>query len=315
MSAENQITTDWQRQNVQVVLAPRWESVQTQERSWLWLNGNRIDDLEAQIQALTRRFDYHWVWRGTEWEYRAPGYRRGPMLVPLDHEALLTHFLDAWAPQGAGLLLQSSEPSDVLLMHLQQLHLLIGADGMPLSFSLEPSRQLEEIGEGLPSAQRAQLLGPIARLTWRADSEASTEWLQLDMPAHCGGTPLRTGEHLQLTHEDETALAQASYRWFIRDTARLFFQRYPAHTSDLTEQQLCNKLALIDAESDVLGLALERDARQYMALRLTYPKELFDRDATLRKLLCSPQMSARHRLLEAEEHLSRTARSKVESAS
>lgn len=306
MSTAEHAVPGWPRQHVKVVTTPAWATLQDGPRPWLWLSGECSESLEADVRGLTQRFDHQWVWLDTAWQYESPGYQQGPMLVPLD-TTLFNHFLETWAPQRAGLLLLGPDDEQELLGHLRQLRLIIAADGLPLTFSLGASRQLEELGESLPNERLAQLFGPIARLIWRAGGKHATEWLQADAPTAMPGVALADGHHLTLTPEDEATLDQASHAWFMRDTARLFTLRHPALASALTETQLYAQLMAFDREADSLALLLERDARHYMELRFVYPQALFAHDTLLRNHLTRRHVPARQRLQEAEERLQQIA--------
>lgn len=310
MSTAEHAMPGWPRQHVKVAAAPDWATLQAGPRPWLWLSGECSESLEADVRRLTQRFDHQWVWLDTEWQYESPGYQQGPMLVPLD-AALFDHFLETWAPQRAGLLLLGPDDEHELLVHLRQLRLIIAADGLPLTFSLGASRQLEELCEGLPDERLAQLFGPIACLIWRAGGEHATEWLQADAPTAMPGAALADGRHLTLTPEDEAALDRTSHAWFMRDTARLLTSRHPALASALTATQLYAQLMAFDREADSLALSLERDARRYMELRFVHPQASFAHDALLREQLARRHVPARQRLQEAEERLQQIARAKV----
>ncbi|CAN7716701.1 hypothetical protein [Caballeronia sp. LjRoot31] len=296
---------DWSRHRVQELTEPVWTELSTGARAWLWLDGAHSDTLENEVTAVTHRFNHRWIWRGTEREYQNPGYRQGPMLVPLD-APLLDHFLATWAPQSAGLILLSQAGDDVLVGHLQQLHQFIAADGLPLRFSLAALRQLEELCDGLPSQRLAELFGPIDAMIWRAGDRQPADWLRADTP-HNGGLPLASGQCITLSADDEAELDRASFAWFLRDTTRRLTQQYPALVAALDRNEFAQQLTAFASEANNLGLHLERDARHYMALRLTYPQEPFERDTVLRTRLGQRHIAGQQRLFDLEDHLRRLA--------
>lgn len=96
------ITAWWPRHSVREVEAPDAGLLNGASRAWLWLDGSHSSTLQDDVFAITHRFDALWVWRHTDWEYAGPGYRAGPMLVPLS-EPLLEHFLANWAVPQTGM--------------------------------------------------------------------------------------------------------------------------------------------------------------------------------------------------------------------
>lgn len=292
----------WPRQVVNALPHTSWAALQDGPRPWLCLNGACSEALEEDVQAVTKRFDYHWVWRNTVREYGVPGYRHGPLLVPLD-EPLYGHAVAHWLRQSAGLILVGPDDGDVLIHHLQRLHVLTASDGLPIGFSLHAARQLEELCEGLPTSRLSELFGPIQRFIWHAGDEQTGEWLFADAPSGDRFRP-STDEPIALTQDDEAALDRASFAWFMRDCAREFRRHFPAYDHPDNEPMLWRHLAHFAGEAtDQLALVTERDVRHYMALRFRYPHEYFSQDAALRGALLQRQVNGRQRLFDAEVRL------------
>lgn len=291
----------WSRQVVNTLPHMTWAMLQQGARPWLWLNGAHSETLEQDVFAITKRFDYRWVWRDTPWEYGSPGYREGPLLVPLD-EAIFTFALDQWLRQQAGLILLGPDDEAGLIAHLQHLHQLTGADGFPIAFSLHAVRPLEELCEGLPASRRSKLFGPIQRFIWYAGDVQSGEWLFADAPENDPHSVAQLP--LTLTPDDEAALDQASLAWFMRDCARDFRQRFSAYGLPENEPVLWRHLNLFVREAtDQLALATERDVRHYLELRFSYPQAFFAKDVELREILVRRQMQGKQRLTDAEARL------------
>ncbi len=292
----------WQRQVVDSLPRTSWASLTQGLRPWLCLDGAYSETLENDVQAVTKRFDYHWIWRDTVREYGVPGYRQGPLLVPLD-EPLCAHAIDHWLRQQAGLILLGPVDDDTLIRHLRRLHVLMASDGFPLGFSLHATRLLEELCEGLPANRLSELFGPIQRFIWYAGDEQTGEWLFADAPGNERLTIL-TEEPIALTMDDEAALDHASLAWFMRDCAREFRRRFPAYDHPDNEPILWRHLThFVNEATDRLALTTERDVRHYMALRFQYPHERFAKDATLRDILLQRQVDGKQRLFDAEARL------------
>ncbi|EHK68160.1 DUF4123 domain-containing protein [Achromobacter arsenitoxydans] len=298
--------SSWSRQVVDVMPSLNWAMLQQGPRPWLCLDGACSETLEEDVQAVTKSLDYRWAWRGTAWEYSFPGYRQGPLLVPLD-EALLTFALDHWLRQQAGLILQGPDDRDSLLAHLQQLHQLEGSDGLPIGFRLHAMRSLEELCEGLPDDRRLDLFGPIQRFIWHSEAGSSGEWLYADSPA-TNQSASKPDSVITLTPNDEDALDQASLAWFMRDCARETCQRIPAYGLAENERVLWGNLSCFVGEAtDQLALTAECDVRRYVALRFEHPQEFFAKDAALREILVKKHLQGKQRLLEAEARLTTLA--------
>jgi len=62
----------WSRQVVNPLPDMCWAKLQQGARPWLWLNGAHSETLEKDVLAITRAFNYRWVWRDTAWEYGSP---------------------------------------------------------------------------------------------------------------------------------------------------------------------------------------------------------------------------------------------------
>ncbi|WP_342705340.1 hypothetical protein OHZ10_31760 [Burkholderia arboris] len=292
----------WSRRVVKALPHTNWTTLTQGPRPWLCLSGTHSDSLEEEVQAVTGRFQYRWVWRDTTWEYGIPGYRQGPLLVPLD-EPLYAHAVECWLRRQAGFILLGPDEEDALVFHLQRLRLLEASDGFPISIGLHAGRPLEELCEGLPADRLSELFGPIKRLIWYAGDEHAGEWLFADVPATDRPTSVPDG-HIALTLNDEIALDQASLAWFMRDCARAFRQRFPAYNHPDNEPVLWQHLAHFANEAtDPLALTTERDVRHYMELRFRYSHELFAKDATLRDILIQRQVDGKQRLFAAEARL------------
>lgn len=306
MMAATKVQKMWARHVVNTLPGMSWATLQQGSRPWLWLNGAHSETLEQDVQAITKSFDYRWVWRDTPWEYGSPGYREGPLLVPLD-EALYTFALEHWLCRQAGLILVCRDDGDRLVAHLKHLHQLIGADGVPLGFNLHAVRPLEELCEGLPSIRLSKLFGPIERLIWHTGVEQSNEWLSADAPV-ADFPSLITDDPIALMPNDETALDQASFAWFMRDCAREFRQRFPAYDRPDNELVFWRRLNLFAHEaSEQLALATERDVRHYMELRFQYAHEFFAKDVALRDILVNREVNGKQRLIDAEARLAALA--------
>ncbi|KWC81293.1 hypothetical protein E2P84_19150 [Burkholderia cepacia] len=292
----------WSRQVVNTLPRTRWATLEQGPRPWLWLSGAHSETLEEEVQAITNGFDYRWVWSNTAWEYGSPGYRQGPLLVPLN-ESVYVHALDHWLTQQAGLILLGPDDGDNLVLHLQRLRQLTASDGFPLGFSLNAARQLEELCEALPSECLSELFGPIQRFIWYAGDERTGEWLFADSPSTDHPASV-TNEPIALSLDDEAALDRASLAWFMRDCAREFRQRFPAYGHPENEPALWRHLNHFANEAtDQLALTTERDVRHYMELRFQYPHDFFAMDATLRDILLQRQVKGKQRLFDAEARL------------
>ncbi|MFK1566619.1 hypothetical protein ACIUX1_28945 [Pseudomonas aeruginosa] len=223
-------------------------------------------------------------------------------MVPLD-EALLNHAIDHWLTANAGLILLGPEDDRELLRHLQQLHQLVAADGLPIRFSLHAVRQLEELCEALSDDQRAILFGPIQSMLWHTGQSAQhDEWLGISSPAQPETARALTAP-INLAEDDEAALDRASYAWFMRDCVRAFTQKYPDYGHAEHQPLLRQHLSMFFEESKRFDIPFERDVRHYMDLRLGYPQSHFSNDEFVRTTLLQLHVAPIQRLLSIEAHL------------
>lgn len=296
----------WKRRVVHALPCVDWATLEHGARLWICLDGAHSDTLENDVLQVTRGFEHRWVWRDTPREYRHPGYRHGPLLVPLD-EALFAYALDHWLSQRAGIILLASDDNDVLVAHLQQLHQLADADGFSVDFSLHGARALEEVCEGLSTNSLSRMFGPIQRLIWYAGSKHRDEWLVADSPSLGHATPALDAP-IALTKVDETSLDQASLAWFMRDCGRTIRQQTPAYDDPKNEPVLWLHLDLFVQEAtDQLALTMERDIRHYVDLRFRHPQDFFAKDNVLRAILTQRHVQGKQRLVDAEARLSALA--------
>lgn len=298
------IDSGWPRQVVKVVAAPDWPQLQAESKTWLWLDGRNRVGLEEEVHPLADPFSVQWLWRGTPREYDYPGYRHGPMLVPLN-ALLLEQFISTWGPEQAGLILIGPEDSEVLQKHLQVLDHLTGPDDQPLAFQLGALRTLEEMCESLPAEQRARIFGPIKSGIWNAGKDFG-EWLQ--MPAQIAApVGLDCDSRITLTRSDEAALNLAGRTWFLRHFSRLMTQRFPIFASEDNQLHMRRQLVVFLEEAEGFGFLLERDIRFYMELRLRYPQEAFSNDQEIRSLLGQPDIQGLQRLFDINDRLNQIA--------
>ncbi|WP_167654067.1 DUF4123 domain-containing protein [Pseudomonas putida] len=298
------IDSGWPRQVVKVVAEPEWARLETEGKTWLWLDGRNRLELEIEVKPLAEPYSIRWLWRGTPKEYEHPGFRHGPMLVPLN-ASLLEKFNSTWGPEQAGLVLIGPEDPGALLQHLQLLDQIIGPDGHPIAFQLGALRTLEEMCEALPSGQRARLFGPITSAIWHTGEDFG-EWLQMPAPVTVP-TESDYSQRITLTSGDEAALNLAGRAWFFRHFSRCMIQRFPVFASEGNQLPMRRQLALFVEEAESIGLRLERDMRFYMELRLRYPQEAFSKDEQIRTLLGQSHIQGLVRLFEVSDRLSQTA--------
>ncbi|WP_430390984.1 hypothetical protein [Dyella sp. 20L07] len=300
MTLSTHATALWPRHVVREVAIPDAALLDETPHAWLWLDGSHSSTLQDDVFATGHRFDSHWVWRGTDWEYTGSGYRAGPLLVPMD-AALLDHYLRTWTAPHQGLILLGGE-SAMLITHLQHLRQITAANGDAVRFHLNAARPFEELCEALPSHRLTELLGPMSSVIWPAHSDGPPLWLRIDNPQPTPTTLLNKGA-FALTVTDETALGTASHQWFLRNTAQAFAHDYPHAIEPLNGDELVRQFDIFIGEAGGLGITRERDIQHYLRLRLLYPQEPFVNDTVLRTILMARQADPRLRLSEAERHL------------
>lgn len=292
----------WPRRIVQPAQAPCMETLAEAGQGWLWLDGAQDAELEEQVVALTPGFDHHWLWRDTAWAYTSPGYRHGPLLTRLN-AGLLQRFVDDWAPRQMGVLIIAPDEAHAC-PHLQGLHRMNARDGLPLRFNLAATRQLEELCEGLAPHRLSELLGPIRGVTWRTADADGAQWLRVDLPDRDAVAPVSTYEDIYTLHEaDEDAISQASFEWFMRETARRTLPPDLAATDPAAHAKLLRQLSIFATEAGQIGLVIERDVRHYIGLRLRFPQQPFEKDTELRTILARQTVPGLQRLHHAEQRL------------
>lgn len=285
------------RTSLETIEKPAFPLLAQQGHPWLLANGSSSATLEQEVAAMTGRQNHRWLWRDTEWEYNAPGYRQGPLLVALN-ERLFNTFLQ-WAPEFSGAIILTAFDDDALFTHLHQHRVVLTADGNPVKFHLGMLRQLEEFADALSASRLAQLLGPVQSLIWRSSACYDDNWFRLQNPDP--GPP--QAELLQLTTAEQADLNQANQAWFMANTTRRLVHEYPQLTQCLDPEELSRRLKIFKQESAGLALVRERDAYHFMRLRLAFGQEHFEHDTSLNSLLCNRAIDARVRLSEAELRL------------
>lgn len=292
----------WPRRIVQPAQAPGMETLAEAGHGWLWLDGAQDAELEEQVVALTPGFDHHWLWRDTAWAYTSPGYRHGPLLTRVN-AGLLQRFVDDWAPRQMGVLIFAPDEAHAC-PHLQGLHRMNARDGLPLRFNLTATRQLEELCEGLAPHRLSELLGPIRGVTWRTADADGAQWLRVDLPDRDAVAPVSTYEDIYTLHEaDEDAINQASFEWFMRETARRTLPPDLAATDPAAHAKLLRQFSIFATEAGQIGLVIERDVRHYIRLRLRFPQQPFEKDTELRTILARQTVPGLQRLHHAEQRL------------
>lgn len=269
---------------------------------WLLINGACSESLEEQVVALNGRRHHHWLWRGTAREYGIPGYRQGPMLVPLN-EALFDTFVNTWASDSAGLIILAPADTGAVISHLSRLSTLTTANGNPVDFHLGMLRQLEELAAALTDFRLAQVLGPIASLLWQSPADTE-QWVKLPNPHPATDGPYG---QLLLDAQEETALNHASTAWFMRCTLQRIAKEQPGLVQQFDATELTRRLEVFKQEADQVAIVRERDLYRYFLLRLRYPQQRFTEDPQLLELLSEKALDARLRLNESEYRLQQPA--------
>lgn len=300
---QQDIDAGWPRKVVKVVAEPDWAQLGAEGKTWLWLNCRNRTELESELQPLADPFSIKWLWRETPKEYDYPGYRHGPMLVPLN-ASLLEKFASTWGPEQAGLILIGPDDVDPLLQHLHCLDQVTGPDGQPVAFHFGALRTLEEMCEGLPSEQRARVLGPVSSAIWHAGRDFG-QWLQI--PAQTTDAEPDHTLHITLTSSDEAALNIAGRAWLLRHFSQLMINRFPIYSTDANRLRMRRQLVMLLGEAEGYGFRLERDIRFYMELRLRYPQEAFSKDREIVALLHQSHIQGLQRLFDIQDRLSQTA--------
>ncbi len=294
------ITAWWPRRNVREVEAPDAGLLEGAPRAWLWLDGSHSSMLQDDVFAITHRFDALWVWRHTDWEYAGPGYRAGPMLVPLS-ESLLDHFLANWAVSQTGLIVLGGDGHQ-LVEHLQHLRQITAANGDTVRFRLNAARPFEELCEALRGDGLTRLLGPMAAVIWYAGDADAPLWLRIDNPAPAPSRLQNMGG-FELGKTDQSSLNAACRQWFMRDTVHTLAQSHWEAVEPLGGDELKRQLDLFAGEAMRVGIVRERDMQEYLRLRLLFPQEPFVHDTPLRTLLADRTRDPRLRLAAMEKRL------------
>lgn len=270
------------------------------QQQWLWLDGASSPILESEVSALTERFNYSWLWRGTRLEYSGLGYRQGPLLVPLS-ETLLQAYLLKWAADSTGIILTSLQDEETVLLHLRNMLTIHSSDNNPVIFNFGMTRQVEELAAGLPPSRLAQLMGPIHSIIFPDQDSYGTEWLQVKCPGPMTAFPAT--ETFRLTAQEERSINLASQAWFMRHASKRITQRIPEVNQKLQPSEFLQRLATFKREADELLLYRERDVYHYLLIRSIYPEKIFADGSPLRALLSQRTLDSRMRLTECEKRL------------
>ncbi|MEG0860157.1 MAG: DUF4123 domain-containing protein [Pseudomonas sp.] len=270
------------------------------QQPWLWLDGASNPNLETEVATLTAGLNYRWLWRGTRWEYSAPGYRQGPLLVPLS-DTTLQMYLSKWAVDSTGVILTTFQDKEALFVHLQKMLTVKTSDNNPVMFNFGMTRQVEEFATGLPLPRFAQLMGPIHSIIFPCQDSFATEWLQVQCPAQMTAAP--AAEAFRLTAEEERSVNLANQAWFMKHAAKRITRQMPKVTQQQNPEELSRRLEIFKKEADEAFLYRERDVYHYLLLRSTYPGKFFADGSPLRALLSQRTVDPRLRLTECERRL------------
>ena len=183
---------------------------------FLFLDSDYFENSVDEVKAIESQVTIALLWENSPlWdEYKYDG----PIIVQLNEGSqLITHFIENWAEENTGIILQSSEKLEEVFKHLQSLIFTAEPDDTLTRLRLYEPRKLRGIVDAMEKEDDLEnLMGPIETFIWQENCGQESIWLTTENPKpHPAKHDIRDEHWFAFSKKQNDIIAQNEVRYFL----------------------------------------------------------------------------------------------------
>ena len=236
------------------------------DQLFLFLDSDYFENSVDEVKAIEISVTIALLWENSPlWdEYKYDG----PIIVQLNEGSqLITHFIENWAEENTGIILQSSEKLEEVFEHLQSLIFTAEPDDTLTRLRLYEPRKLRGIVEAMQEDNDLEnLMGPIEKFIWQENCGQESTWLTTKNPKPQSAQHDISDEHwFAFSKKQNDIIAQNEVRYFFRNLAWQLSEDF-----DLKIDEAQKQSETLTREARTMGFMENDDMETYVRLRMQY---------------------------------------------
>lgn len=233
---------------------------------FLFLDSDYFENSVDEVKAIESQVTIALLWEDSPlWdEYKYDG----PIIVQLNEDSqLITYFIENWAEENAGIILQSSEKLEDVFKHLQSLIFTAEPDDTLTRLRLYEPRKLRGLVDAMQEDEQLEsFMGSIEKFIWQENCGEESTWLTTENPKPHPAKHDISDEHwFAFSKQQNDIIAQNEVRYFFRSLAWQLSDDFELEIEDAQKQS--EKLT---REARTMGFMENDDMEGYVRLRMQY---------------------------------------------
>lgn len=236
------------------------------DQLFLFLDSDYFEDSISEVKAVEPHINIELLWDNNPlWdEYKYDG----PIIVQLNENSnLIAHFIEHWAKENRGVIIQSSYKAEDIFNHLQSLTFTAEPDDTLTRLRLYEPRKLRGIMDAMQENEPLEsLMGPIEKFIWQENCGEESTWLTTKNPKPHPAKHDISDEHwFAFSKPQNDIIAQNEVRYFFRNLAWQLSEDFELEINDAQKQS-----ETLTREARTMGFMRNDDMESYVRLRMQY---------------------------------------------
>ena len=270
------------------------------DQLFLFLDSDYFEDSTAEVKAVEPHINIELLWNNSPlWdEYKYDG----PIIVQLNEGSnLIAHFIEHWAKENCGIIIQSSYKLEEVFNHLQSLTFTAEPDDTLTRLRLYEPRKLRGIMNAMQEDEQLEsFMGPIETFIWQENCGKESTWLTSKNPKPHPAKHDISDEHwFAFSKAQNDIIAQNEVRYFFRNLAWQLSEDFELEIDEAQKQS-----ETLTREARTMGFLENDDMESYVRLRMQYGD--FVNNQTVKKHLNDTDYEPGGRLTKIEVFLKNT---------
>lgn len=236
------------------------------EQLFLFLDSDYFEDSVDEVKSVESYVNIELLWDNNPlWdEYKYDG----PILVQLNEGSIqIPHFIEHWAKENRGIIIQSSYKVEDVFNHLQSLTFTAEPDNTLTRLRLYEPRKLRGIVDAMQEDNDLEnLMGPIEKFIWQENCGKESTWLTTKNPKPHPTKHDISDEHwFSFSKPQNDIIAQNEVRYFFRNLAWQLSEDFELEIDEAQKQS-----ETLTREARTMGFMENNDMEKYVRLRMQY---------------------------------------------
>ncbi len=270
------------------------------DQLFLFLDSDYFEDSIAEVKAVEPYVNIELLWDNNPlWDEHKYD---GPILVQLNEGSKhIAHFVDNWATENRGIIIQSSYKVEDVFNHLQSLTFTAEPDNTLTRLRLYEPRKLRGTVDAMQEDKDLEsLMGPIETFIWQENCGEESTWLTSKNPKPQPATHTLKDEHwFAFSKPQNDIIAQNEVRYFFRSLAWQLSKDFELDIDDAQKQS-----ETLTREARTMGFMEYNDMESYVRLRMQYGD--FRNNQTVQEHLNNTEYQSGGRLTKIKVFLEQT---------